>query len=99
METVIMTGKTKSLLLGFVSGAMLSGIVVVWMMFGFINNWYMQGKNEGGLSAKFEILHKIESSFGTASYKDADGWLFHLKDGGVLVVKVNGIKTVKVQKY
>ena len=83
--------------LSFLLGGLLALLV---MYYGYFqnckSNWEKQGYHTGYLTAQSEIAHKIKNEFGEEPFGEKSKRLFSIKDTDVMVITVDGVKTVRV---
>ena len=91
--------KSITIILTFLFGVLLTLVVIY---FGYFqnckSNWEKQGYHTGYSTAQFDIYQKIKNDFGEiASTPDTKNF-FSVKDIDVVMIKVDGIKTVRAVK-
>ena len=88
----------KYSILGVIVGVILSGIIGALTVPTYVNNQRLQGKNNGMLNAKHEILNKIDKYFEEFDGSEYEELLFNLKTTSVMIVKKDDFYTLKVVK-
>jgi hypothetical protein len=84
------------LLVGFVIGALLVGIVAITVV---AKEKYKYGKYQGEVLTKLSIVKSLPAALGD-DYRKEDGYqtLFEVKDEAVVIVERNGVKTLRVYR-
>jgi hypothetical protein len=85
-----------SIVVGFVAA---SSLFVFAVMPVYGRETVAVGRKQGEVNAKFELMRKVSETLGE-DYSRADGYntVIEVKDGAVVAVERNGIKTVRTYR-
>ena len=92
-----MRTRLLSFIFGFASASVLGLIVALTVVLPYVRSSFESGRKAGVNYAHHMLLSKIQTMLGD-DYQKSDGYetLFEVKTDAVVVVKRNGVKTLRV---
>jgi len=86
--------------LSFLFGGLISLLIMYFIYFQYCkNNWEQQGYHTGYSTAQFEMYEKIKNELGEVSPNSKSKNFFTVKDADVVILNIDGVKTVRAAKY
>jgi hypothetical protein len=86
------------IIISFIVGALVALLVMYFSYFQYCkSNWNKQEFNTGYIKAKIDVYNKTKDEFGDSPSKKEEKILFSVKDGDVIVITVDGVKTIRVR--
>lgn len=81
-------------------GGLVTFLIMYFVYFQYCkSNWEKQGYRTGYTMAQFDIYEKIKNELGEVSSTSKSKNFFTVKDADVIILNIDGIRTVRTVKY